>query len=53
MSLHDGKVRVLTGDHALSPAYLVRFPEDVWGQLEKAALTGGAVSISLDDSLVS
>lgn len=54
MSFPDGTTRIIPTDHlnTLKPAYLVRFPEDAWAQLEQTALAGGSVTINLDDVIV-
>ena len=53
MPLPDVPVRVVQGENTLRPAYLVRFPEDVWAQMEKAQSTGGGISINMEDGMVS
>jgi len=54
MTLPNSSTTVLPADPSGSrPAYLVRFPEDVWAQLEKSTLSGASVSLSLEDGMVS
>ena len=53
MPLPSGVTQVApAGPDANRPAFLVRFPEDVWARLEKTAASGEAVTISLDDGMV-
>jgi hypothetical protein len=53
MPLPTGTTQVaVAGSDASRPAFLVRFPEDVWARLEKTVGSGEPVTISLDDGMV-